>query len=81
MKRVLLKPQRGVAEAVLAYQDEGDDDQDCSAQYSYENGTYYAYWACDAFCAPNADCQYEEDAGDCTLFEQAGTGPRLKGCY
>ena len=66
MKTVLLKPQREAVNAVLAYQDEGED-QNCSAQYSYSDGVYEAYWACDAVCK-SADCWLEEGAGDCTLF-------------
>ena len=76
MKTVLLKPQREIMNSVLAYQDEGDDDQDCSGSYWYANNLWFANWPCDAFCE-DYDCWYEEDAGSCTLVSDGNE----ESCY
>ncbi len=65
MKRVLSKPQHEVANSVLAYQDE-DDEQDCSGSYWYANNQWFAHWPCDAVCEDH-DCWEREGAGSCTL--------------
>ena len=61
MKIVLSKPQRSVANSVLAYQYEPPDEQ------WYEEETFFSLWNDDAICRNN-DCQREEGAGDCLLW-------------
>ena len=63
MKTVLLKPQRGVAEAVLAYQDEEDEDWVLEFEYPHSDNWY---------CGNTGYCQYEHDAGDCLMRERWG---------
>ena len=80
MKVTLHKPQREAVNAVLAYQDEEDDEDgpSCPPEYSYSQGTYYAYWACDAYPS-NDDCYYRENDGTCLLVENPSTGLRDSG--
>ena len=73
MKRALLKPQKRVVSAVLAYSGE------CDAEYRYEGGAYVAYWACDAECI-GFGCYYEAGAGECTMWERHGRYGVTRGC-
>ncbi len=65
MKITLNKPQRGVVEAVLAYQYESPDSQ---GQDEGIDGTYWwSDWTSDAYCHEGTDCWAEEGAGGCSL--------------
>ena len=80
MKITLHKPQREAVNTVLAYHDESHPLWDCNqADYWYDTGTYFAYWECDATCR-GVSCYYEEDAGECTMWERPSSDYTIAGC-
>ncbi len=68
MKITLHKPQREVANAVLAYDYEPPEEQTQIGEQGDDEVLWHSYWASDAFCYDYEDCRHKHGAGDCDLY-------------